>query len=153
MKQNAFITGAAGTTLIEVLMAVLLLALLAVAGGAHLYHARAIVATQRNRLLALELTTSRLEQIRASRPAAIEPPGPGLYYLEPTLTDWAISTDDPGETVTLNHHVYPIQSTIEWQDLNLQPGVASNKYLQITVTTAYRPENDEAVTLSTFYAP
>ena len=151
MKRKAFITGTAGSTLIEVLMAVLLLALLAVAGGAHLYHARAIVAMQRNRMLALELTTSRLEQIQASRPAAIEPPGPGRHFLTPSGTTWTNSPTDPGETVTLNHHAYPMQTTVEWRDL--KPGVESNNYLEITVTTAYRPENGDAVTLSTFYAP
>lgn len=141
----------AGATLVEVLMAVVLLGLLAVAGGAHLYHARAIVAIQRNRLIATELTTGRIEQLHSSRPAAIQPPGPGIYYLAPTGTTWALTQTDPGDSVTLNHRSFPMQSTVEWRDL--QQGVTSNHYLRLTVSTAHRPETDDRVTLSTLYAP
>lgn len=141
-----------GSTLIEVLVAVLLLTLVAVAGGAYVYHSRALVAIQRNRLIALELASSRMERLRSSRPAAIEPPGPGPHYLVPAGDGgWALSTADPGETVVLNHRSFPLQTVVEWQPL--VDGALSNNILRLTVTAAYRPEAGELVTLSSRYAP
>ena len=59
-----------GASWVEVIMAVLLLSTAAVAGGAFYFHARALMAMQRERLLALDRLSSRLEQIRASPRAA-----------------------------------------------------------------------------------
>lgn len=142
--------GDAGVTLVEILMATLVLAVLAVAGGAHLYHARAMVAMQRNRLVATELSSGRMEQIRLIRPVEISPPGTGQYFLAISGTNWALSASDPLETATLNRRSYPMRSTVEW--LN-HPTLDTNRCLKISVTTFYRPESGAFVRLNTLLTP
>ena len=63
-----------GGTLVEVMIAAVVLMVIALAGGAFLYHGRANVAIQKNKRVALEVANSRLEDLRASAYDDIKPP-------------------------------------------------------------------------------
>ena len=52
-----------GATLIEVMLASIILAILALAGGAFVYRSRADIALQKNRRVAVELVNARLEAL------------------------------------------------------------------------------------------
>ena len=52
-----------GATLIEVMLASVILAILALAGSAFVYRSRADIALQKNRRVAIELANSRLEKL------------------------------------------------------------------------------------------
>lgn len=139
-----------GSTLIEIMVATLLLAVLAVAGGAYLYHARATVSMQRNRLIATEIAASRMELIRMSRPVEIEPPGPGSYHVRRVGSNWVHSLEDPGDSVSMNQHEFAVRSRLEWQST---PDLGTNRCLRVTVTVEYRPDTGDTVTLSTLHTP
>ncbi len=52
-----------GATLIEVMLASVILAILALAGAAFIYRSRADIALQKNRRVAVELANARLEEV------------------------------------------------------------------------------------------
>ena len=52
-----------GSTLIEVMLASVILAILALAGGAFIHRSRADIALQKNRRVAVELANERLEEV------------------------------------------------------------------------------------------
>jgi type II secretory pathway pseudopilin PulG len=52
-----------GATLIEIMLASVILAIIALAGGAFVYRSRADIALQKNRRAAIELANDRLEEL------------------------------------------------------------------------------------------
>jgi len=140
--------------LVEVMVACLILAVLALAGAMWLYRSRADVRVQHYRRLAIETANARLEQIRGcyyrELTAHMTPdyrvrywvanPGSGLY---PAL--------DPGEQANIGGKSVPITTTLQYQDLD--GGNPSYDCLQVTVGVRYRLNPAAYVTAGTLYAP
>jgi len=143
-----------GATLVEVVMAGLLLALLAVAGGAYLYHSRATIAAQRDKRAALDAANSMLEAVRASNYDDVKPPDPpdyGMYYLSVQGGAWFHSTSDPGDTVVINGKNLPRETTVQYVDVD--GGAPSYDCLRLIVNVGYRLNSADRVALETLYAP
>lgn len=142
-------------SLVETLFAILLLTILALTGGAYLYHAKAQIAQQRNRRAILETVNGRLEAIRALHYDRAKPqttlPDYNVYYLSRQGTNWVHSTTDPLETAVVNGLTLSLSSTVQFQDLD--SGLPSYDYLKLTARAAYRLGSDDRLTLESYYAP
>jgi type II secretory pathway pseudopilin PulG len=144
----------AGTTLVEVLISSLILAVLAVGTAGYLFHARAEVGQETDRRLAMEVANTRMEELRMADYHAFKPPADnfGAYYLAKQGTGWDHSAADPGETVMIDDRSFSIVSTVRYLDVD--GGLPSYDYVAVTVQSVYGPDPVEHVTLETYaYAP
>lgn len=138
----------------EVMIAIVILMVIALGSAAFLYHSQVGISTQGNKRVALEAASSRLEEIRASDYNDIEPPEKNydVYYLSGQVGDWTLAdNNDPGETRNINGKTLPIVTKVRYMDID--GGTDSYDYVQITVSTGYRTDINDMVTLETFRFP
>lgn len=140
-----------GGTLVEIMIAVLILMVLAVAGGSYLAESRGTLAVQRNKASALAAASGRLEALRGTRYSTLTnlvAVGSGVRYLRWNAGAWVVNNSDPGETVTISGMNLPIQTAVQYVDLD--GGVASYDALWVRVQAGYRPGRPERVSVDTF---
>ena len=143
----------AGATLVEVLVAAVILAVVALATAACLYHARAQARLQGDRRLALEMANSRLEELRGAAYATLCPLARNYTpcYVDRMTGAWRVSAADPGETVTLAGQSQPITTTVQYQDAC--GGGTTYDCLRIKVKVQYRAGANNVVNLETMRSP
>lgn len=130
-------------------MAILILSILAIAGAASMHLSRAATVAQRDRRTALELANSRLEDARVAPYDAISPPAYNYttYYLSRTGANWKVTAANPGETATINGRPFPMQTTVEYVDVD--GGSSSYDALRLWVSVQYLANTSSAVVLET----
>jgi type II secretory pathway pseudopilin PulG len=138
---------------VEVVLSALILAILAVGGGAFLYHSRARIGIERNRRVALEIANSRLESLRASGFNVIKPSANDytVRYLVWNGGAWVQSTTvpSPSETVVINNFNLPMQTAVQF----VNDGSAAYDYVRATVEVRYRVARSDTVGLTTLIGP
>ena len=141
-----------GTTLVEVMFGIVILAIMAVGGAAFMYQSRASVDATRNRRAALEAANGRLELVRSSTYDAIKPPAETytIYHVRRQGSGWTHSVSDPSETVVINTHALPLRTTVQYIDID--GGAGSYDCVEVTVSADYRLATGENVTLQTMVA-
>lgn len=139
-------------SLVEVLFACLILAILAVGGASLMCHAINQLTIQQSRRLALEAANSRLEEVRGSAYATFKPPALNYitYYLSQNAGNWRVTSGDPDETVLINGVMKRMTTTVTYADLD--GGLSSYDALRVTVSVQYRG-TDDRVSLETLCAP
>jgi len=143
-----------GDTLVEVMMAILIISIVAVGGAAFLYYSSAEIAIDSNRRIALEIANARLEDLRAAGFGIISPEQDfDVYYITGQGVNWLLSDNDPEEIVSVNNLDMPIVTTIQYVDDNEADMIDSYDYLNVSVIVGYRQNTGEAVTLNTYIAP
>ena len=142
-----------GTTLVEVLVSCLILAVIAVGTGACLSLSRTDASVQRNRRTAMELANSRMEELRSALYSDLVPPAANYdtCFLDFMTGAWRVSATDQGETVTLGGRSRPIVTTVQFMDAD--GGSASYDCLRISVSVQYRDAVKDTVTLQTVRSP
>jgi len=153
-------TRQSGSTMVEVMLAAFMLLLIALAGGAYIYHARADISQQRNRRVAMEAAVGRLEAIRGTIYNQIRPTTNldfSVYYLSRPNGVWMNGLSDPGEMISVNNRLVPLTTRVRYVDLEVLSGVASipdsTDMLEIKVDAGYRVGSADRVYLETYYAP
>ena len=144
---------ACGFTLVEVLIAIVILTVVAIGGVAFIYHSQVGLIFQGDKRVALEAANSRLEELRASQYGNITPTGDDydIHYLSGQIGSWTITDSDPSETKTINGKTLPIVTTVRYMDID--GGFNSYDYIRITVNTGYREAISTTITLDTFCFP
>ena len=143
-----------GATLVEVMIACIILAIMAIGSAAYLHQSRANLVFQRNRRIALESGNARLEDIRTTTYttfAALLTADHNLRYLTKAGGSWQASSVDPGETTGINGTLMPLTTTVRYIDVD--GGSASFDCLEVTVSVAYRMNSGDRVQLQSLYAP
>lgn len=142
-----------GSTLVEAMVASLLLAVLAVGGAAYMTHARTDVLEGRSARVALDEANRRLEQLRVAPFGAVKPPleDYNTYYLLASNGTWIASATDPAETVIMNSLELPITTTVQYVDID--GGANSYDIVRAAVHVGIRPTLADRVTLETFVGP
>jgi len=139
-----------GTTLVELIVAILILSILATAAAESLKYAKSMATLQRGRRTALEVANGRLEDLRAagwSQLTYAPTNTTSLRYLARTGTGWNRTTTDPLETVVINGRTRPITTTVQYMDPGATPSVINCLHLNVRVQ--YGPRTNEVVTLAT----
>jgi type II secretory pathway pseudopilin PulG len=132
-----------GTTLVEVMLACLILAILAIAGGAYSYLSQSQIALARVKRVAMESARSRLETIRSI-----------------ALTNYTgLAAWPSSQTANLTLLGKPVVLTTEKRYLTIGGGTgtaAAHDYLGFKVTVTYGSafnKPNEAIVLDTFVGP
>ena len=139
-----------GSTLVEVAIACVVLAVIAVGTAACLSLARGQASIQRDRRMAMEIANSRLEDIRC---AAYSDLANGtlnynVYYLDKITGTWRLSTSDQGETVAINNRRRAMTTTAQYN-----PADGDYDCLLVSASVQYGNGPKDVVTLSTIKAP
>ena len=142
-----------GFTLVEVMIAMIVLAVLALGGASFLAYSRMQVDVQRNKRAALEAATGRMEELRAAGFDETKPTSNNYVatYLARAGNAWVRSSSNPGEAVSLNGHTMPMATTVQFVDVD--GGSASYDCALFTVEVGYRVGSADRVRVSTFRAP
>jgi len=135
----------AGMTLVEVMIASLVLAVMVLGSAAYMYQSRAGVYNEANRRVALTLAASRLEHVRASAYADVRPDDTARWFLARNGDSWQLTTSNPRETVAINGRDYQIRTFVRRRD-RTNPDA---EFLYIIVRVWYATSNDEYVELTT----
>lgn len=146
-------TSRSGATLVEVLMACVILAVIAVGTAACLYLARGGTTVQRDHRSALELANSRLEEVRSAPYTSVARTNVlsyAVYYLDRIGGTWHMSAVDPGETVKVGATTRPMTTTAQFVDAD--GGTASYDCIRVTVSIPYHTGTSESVKLETIRA-
>lgn len=152
-------------TLVEAMVACLILMLMALAGAAVLYQTLNQLGVQQARRQALAVANTRLEEVRATAYGLLTPPATNslVYYLHHTHDasgNWTYGTDnwvrplpaaDPGETVSIRGVRRPMVTAITYVDVD--GGTTSYDGLRVAVTVRYGPGANDIVRLETLRSP
>ncbi len=145
--------GKTGSTLIEVMLSCVILAIIAVAGAEYIYRGQSTLVVQKNRRIALEVANSRLEEIRATPYYTLTNfLTVGSYtpvtVLRSNNTFWARS----GEKVSIGGAQVSMTNTLEYKD---DGSVGGNSYdaIKATVSVGYKSGLNDQVILQTWKAP
>ena len=133
---------AAGSTLVEVMVACVILMVLALAGAACLYQSRGTINVQRNKRQALEVATSQLEALRAT----------GYGSLTNGMSNnfgWQALTNG---TVSMNGRTQPLAVSNQYVDVD--GSASSYDCVRVQVKVGYRGVTAaDRVTLETIIGP
>jgi prepilin-type N-terminal cleavage/methylation domain-containing protein len=148
--------GRSGVTIVEVMIAMIVLAIMAIGGAAFLFHSRATISAQGRKRQALEISNARLERIRATPvnviTNALRADNFTLHYLsEDGAGGWNVGVVPNTETVTVDGHAYSLETTAVYRDLD--GGPASYDYLEIAAKTTHGRAPQDFVQLKTYYMP
>jgi type II secretory pathway pseudopilin PulG len=145
-----------GASLIEAMVACLVLACLAVGAAALFARSQADVATQRNKRAVLEAVQGRMEELRRCAYADLAPPTQdyAVHYLAGAPGSWTHQATDPNEGCVANGLTLPVTTTVQYRDVDTSDATDTYDYLHVTIRAAYRLATpDDRVLLDTFIAP
>ena len=124
-----------GTTLIEVILATLIMLIVVVGGAAFLYHGSSRIKMEANKRVAIEAANSQLEEMRVSDYDDITSnltSDDDVYYFE--------------EPININGVDQIISTEVQYAD----PG---SDYVIVRVSVGYWPNISDRVTLETYLGP
>lgn len=142
-----------GATLVEVIWACVILAIIVIAAGSFVSLSSGMVSVARNQRVAIEFAQSRLEELRSAGFDAIKPPSENytLYYLSRVAGGWQHSLTDPGEVIRMLGYNYPITTTVRY--LGVDGGAPSYDIVEARVVVRYRRNQPNSVTLWAYFGP
>ena len=143
----------AGQSLVEVMVAIVVLATVAVGMGAFLSMNRSALSLQRNRRVALELANARLEELRATTFSSLVGMLPAtnyntFYFAHLTPTTWTNSSTAIYEQTNLNGAAAVMCTQVRL--------CGASNYLCLTVNVNGSPTNDynrEAMLQTYYFGP
>ena len=149
-----------GFSLIEIMVAALLLAVIAVGGAAVLSHTGVSIQIQGNKRVALELANARLETARAQNYyglGGILPPlldVEGQYYLTDANRDHILDLNEGEQLdqISLGGKTYDMITGIVRRSSDASPDF-NTEYLDVTVSVRYRPGSTEEVAVRALFIP
>ncbi len=150
----------AGSSLVEVMIALLIVTVLVLGVAAFIYHGRASVYAQRDRLSVLEFVNGRMELLRAEPYTTVQPPTEDYqtyYLIRNSSGAWVGPRSSvTREWITINsagagRRRYRMTTTVRYIDVD--GGTASYDALEFTVAMRYRPGSTDEIAMSTYRAP
>lgn len=143
-----------GFSLLEVMIALLLLSVMTIGGAAMMMHSGETLAYQENKRAAIEAANRRMELIRSTASTYFNGLNVGQkYWLEYNGTVLVTSGSNPNENILINGSSMPITTEvmkIERTKSSGQSYAAVEVYL-LTVTVDYRPGSSDTIVLESFY--
>lgn len=139
-------SGMRGNSMVEILVACVLLAVLAVAGMTALYEAGGALEIHKNHRIALGIANSRLEELRSMPYTLLTGLIPKNYNTNAIAKVGGQFALAYGETVPIGGKPMPISTSLQYVDIDA--GTNTYDYLRMTVSVQYRTANEQ-VTLQT----
>lgn len=129
-----------GTTLVEVMLAIVILLIVTLGTGAFLYYSAIGIVTENNKRVALESANSRLEDMRAANYADMKPLDSDVHFIKKVGGSWQRDGADD-ETVMINGISFPITTTVQYIE---------DDYIYAVVRVGYKLNSSQRVTLETY---
>jgi prepilin-type N-terminal cleavage/methylation domain-containing protein len=149
-----------GFSLIEVLLAILILAVLAVGGASVLYQTGGGVKVEANKRMALEIANARLETLLKQKYLDIAPDTMDLdnkYYLTDTDGDDALELKSTKTTESVNfggRNFTMDTKVVRWsKNKPTSRPQFDPEHMEVTVTVQYRDSTAETIALTTYLIP
>ena len=125
-----------GFSLIEIMVAALVLAALAVGGAAALYHAGAGIQEQELKRMAVDQAMERLELVKRTKYSIIRPAANGVprYYIDQDQDDLVESGELQNTQGSETQKRFPMVTTLT---LAPPPSATESEFLQVGVAVTY----------------
>lgn len=145
--------GKSGMTLVEVLIASVILLVIATGAGSYMYGSRRDAGLQRLKRVAVEVANARLELVRGSGYDNVKPTTQSFaaIYLNGTSGTLVRGSSNPNETFSVHGVVLPIVTTVQYVDID--GGSSSYDALKVVVQVGVRLGSSERIRLETFVSP
>jgi len=142
-----------GTTLIEVMIALLIIALVILGGGMFFFYGRLNIVRESHRRAALLVASQRLEALKAAdyKNIAHNPLSYQLYYITHS-SDWDLKSSETKETVTVDN-LSDAQMLTEAQYIDDDGMNDSYDYLKITIVVEWSDPAPNRVSLTSLVGP
>jgi len=145
-----------GTTLVEVMIALLIIALVILGGGMFFFYGRLNIVREAHRRAALLITNQRLEALKAADwddIALISPLSYQPYYITHSSV-WALNLSETKETITVdNLSDAQMLTEAEWVDDNPDDSYDTYDYLKITIVVEWSDPASNRVSLTSLVGP
>lgn len=149
-----------GFSLIEIMVAALLLAVIAVGGAAVLSHTGVSIKIQGGKRVAIELANARLETARAQNYYGLNGIIPPLldvedrYFLTDANGDHILDLNDGRQTdqISLGGKTFIMVTEIVRRSSDASPDF-NTEFLDVTVSVRYRPGSTEEVKVRALFIP
>jgi Tfp pilus assembly protein PilV len=151
MKVLSF-TSNLGATLVELLVALLIVALVILGGGMFFFHARVNIIREAHRRAAVLVASQRLEALKAAdwEDIALDPASDQPYYITHS-SGWVKNLAEAKDTVSVDDLSDGEMTTqAQWED---DDGDTSYDYLRIIVTVEWSDGTTNTVSFTTLIAP
>lgn len=141
-----------GGTLIEVMMACVVLAVIAMAGGAYVYQSMGTLAVHRDRSVAVAMANSRMEELRntpfsdLTNISGFVMSGSATNWIKRSGSSWVKTTVTDYNPFSMGSFLGELRAGLRMTNV-----VVSSDAMIMTVQATYRPSFD--VSLTTIYAP
>lgn len=139
-----------GTSLVESMLAILIITIVALGGAAFIFFSSARVNMERTKRIALEKANTRLEEVRSAGFSVVEPTVFGCLenYLDDSC-DIEKQSDDTwilgnNEVININGIMFPIATKVQYVDdddpgrINSLPPDPPYGYIEVTVSVVYK---------------
>ena len=143
-----------GFSLVEIMVASLLIAVLAIGGATVLYHTGSIIGTQKLKRQAIDQAIARMELMKRTRYSIIRPstPEPDIYYYVDDDQDDLLESGELGLSQSVEaQKEFSMITTIE-RIPPPTPGLVEGEYLVVNVTVTY-DRTGQQVVLESLIAP
>lgn len=140
-----------GSTLVETMLACLILAIVALAGAEYLFRGRTALIIQKNRRLALEAANSRMEEWRATPYGDVTNLLPSASYATVYACRSGAAWGNGIDSASIAGIAYTMTNALQYVDLD--GGGASYDAVRITVSVSYSASVKDQVTVQTLVAP
>ena len=144
-----------GFTLIEIMVASLLIAVLALGGAAVLYHTGSVIGTQKLKRLAIDQAIARMELLNRTRYSIMRPstPQPDIYYFVDDDQDELLENGELSLALNIeNQKEFPMITAIK-RIPPPTPGTVEGESLLVNVTVTYDQTGSQQVVLESLIAP
>jgi len=145
-----------GATLVELMIALLIIALVILGGGMFFFHGRVNIMREAHRRAALLVVSQRLEELKAANWGGIALTSPLSYesYYITHSGGWVrnLSETKDTEVPVDNLSDGEMVTEVQWED-DGDDGIDSYDYLKLTVTIEWHNGTTNTVSLSTLIAP
>lgn len=140
----------AGFTLVEVMLAVVLVGIVAIGGSRYSFLSAQFIQYQKDARVANVIATSRMEQLLA-RPYADYLSDLGSFtgpvFMKPVSNSgkFSASRSDPGETVVINHSIGEICSKAQFMTTKNPGTTVATTCVELEVSVKYGPDNKRSL--------
>ena len=142
-----------GVTLIEIMIALVILTVIALGTAASLNLSQSMTANQRLRRLAMEEANGRIEDIRSAihTNSALLANNYSVRYVDKITGSWRVSSNNCGETFMLGGQQRPLTTTVQFFDVD---GSGSDySCVRLNVRVQYGRTANDTVVLETLASP
>jgi len=151
----AFFDSKRGSTLVEVIVALFIVALVILGGGMFFFYGRVNIIREAHRRAAIMVASQRIEELRGSPwdAIALNPPSGEVYYIRDEVSGWVQYAPPEPPTPETGVSVDNLSDAEMLTELQRNGEGGSFDYLRVTVVVSWQDTTSNTVSLTSLIAP